>query len=82
MPAAVKASTTALPDSDDEPEWDTTPLGFNMWWTDLDRLTVPTAPTTPTADRSDMDIGMGHGCGHGVDMGMGMKTEIGIYSWT
>ena len=35
MPAAVKASTTALPDSDDEPEWDTTPLGFNMWWTEL-----------------------------------------------
>ena len=35
MPAAVRASTTALPESDEEPEWDTTPLGFNLWWTEL-----------------------------------------------
>ena len=35
MPARVKSDTTAVPDSDEECEWDTTPLTFNVWYTEL-----------------------------------------------
>ena len=35
MPAKVRPSTTAMSDSDEEPGWDTTPLTFNHWYTEL-----------------------------------------------
>ena len=35
MPAKVRPSTTAMSDSDEEPSWDTTPLTFNHWYTEI-----------------------------------------------